>query len=467
MADGVPVDLVVLAPTLAECSTKGWLQAASVSAARLVSGEGLVYVLAPFLWRPRIKNLLSQAGLPTVLSIAHLPDWDANRYLMPLRAAPIQYACSNLMGIRSWTRELIRLALGVPGSTAMLTNLMPSIGMVARRSQAPPLFAWLFEHETEGRHSGDAIVATSWRGQGGTVALHGFAGHDARPTAIAKVALTPAAAFRAEEEGARLTRLGPAARQAGVQVPQLLSVSRTARSPVLLQSAVSGRLVSLLLAAERNRLMEIVDRLADWLGRWHRLTMTITPLTSDLLNEELLGPATVLAPNLQHGSEYVDWLTLHCARNVGVPVPLVATHNDLTMWNVVLDARATLGVVDWEAGRERALPLGDFFFGATDAVAASFGYVDRLAAFKACFAPDGRYARAIAERQERVMRAIGLSPQIAELSLHACWLQHAVNEHRASSGRGSRPFLAIVQWLANRRSDHHSIQLERADNGRS
>jgi hypothetical protein len=446
-------DLIVFSPTVAECRTRGWLQAASVSAAQQLAPDGVIYVLAPSVWRSRITKLLSQAGLSTGLSIAHLPNWDTNRHLMPLRRAPIQYAFATLLPVRLWARNLGQLAIRAPGSAAVLTTLFPSVGRVVRRPQARPLLAWLFENAREGRWPGDAIVSTSWRGHDGPVTLRRFARHETQPTAIAKVALTAAAACRVEAERERLARLGSKASQSGARVPQLLSFDPAGRRPLLLQTVVSGRLVSHLLAAEPRRLLGVIDRVTDWLEQWSRASMSTHPLTRDLLNEELLDNATLLAPSLRHGPEYLAWLKMRCAHSVGVPVPLVATHNDLTMWNLVIDDRASLGVVDWEGGRERALPLFDFFYASSDAVAATLGYADRLMAYRACFTPEGRYADAVALRLQRLERAIGISREITLLCSHACWLHHAANEHRASLASASRPFLEIVQWLADHRAD--------------
>jgi len=191
-----------------------------------------------------------------------------------------------------------------------------------------------------------------------------------------------------------------------------------------------------------------MERLIVWLERWNRSTMTIKPLDPKLLDRELLAPAALLAPLLDHGGAYRNWLTEGCAALVRVPVALVAAHNDLTMWNVLLDEQGRLGILDWEAACEACLPLVDFFYGLTDAVAAAQGYFDRGKAFEACFALDGTYAPAVRRFLRPLRDAVEISDEMAELCFHACWLHHAANEHRVAVAGAPRPFFKIVQQLA-------------------
>ncbi len=144
---------------------------------------------------------------------------------------------------------------------------------------------------------------------------------------------------------------------------------------------------------------------------------------------------------------------MYCAKAVKVPVPLVAAHNDLTMWNVLMDKQGQLGVVDWEAGREHSFVLIDFFYAMTDAVAIAHRYANRQEAVEACFAPSGMYTSVVARLQQRLQRTLEVSPCVADLSFHACWLHHAANEHLSSQPGSLHPFLETVQWLALHRAE--------------
>jgi hypothetical protein len=121
----------------------------------------------------------------------------------------------------------------------------------------------------------------------------------------------------------------------------------------------------------------------------------------------------------------------------------------MTMWNVLLDRGGRLGIVDWEAAEEATLPLKDLFYAVTDAVAATRRYADRPGAVRECFAPDGRHAATAARLQAAGAAAAEASPELVELSFHACWLGHAANERREGDPLDPTPFRDIVQWLVD------------------
>jgi hypothetical protein len=77
-----------------------------------------------------------------------------------------------------------------------------------------------------------------------------------------------------------------------------------------------------------------------------------------------------------------------------------------------------------------------------DFAAASDGNRDRVAAYRQCFEPGGRFA-AVAERLvDDAAAALELSAPIRGLALQACWLRHADNE-RIETGEAG-PFASIM-----------------------
>ncbi len=450
--DGKNADLVLLAPTIAECRAGGWLESAVQLLAQKLAADGIAYVLAPPRWRLRIKSLLHWHGLWIETTIAHLPNLASSHYLMPIDPIPARFMFSKLTASHPWGRRFARLALCLPGGEKLLDSLLPSVGLVARRPGGRPLFDWLFQLDGDLQQPRSVIVRRSWRGESGSVVLHRFTGGGAQPSAVAKMALTSRLAVNCVREAAIIGRLGQGARSVGVQVPQVLRLEQIGGYPVLIQTALGGQSVATLLASRSNLLLNLIERITSWLERWNRSTMIIEPLASEQLNQELLAPATLLAPLLQQGEDYLDWLTARCATVSGIPMPLVATHNDLTMWNILLDKQGQLGIIDWEMGTERGFPLVDFLYAVTDAVAAARGYANRLNAFATCFASGGKWARVVAQFQSRLRQAVPIPHDAADLCFHVCWLHHAANEHRSSSHSDPRPFLEIVQWLALNRS---------------
>ena len=453
----VPADLAdfaILAPTEAECRVRGWLEERVRLMAHKLAPDGIVYVLVPRRLRLRIMSLLCQCGLSVGPSIAHLPDWVLNRYLLPLNPVPVQYAFSTLLPTRSPKRHLAMMAFRLPGGEKLLARMLPSVGLVARRPSARPLFNWLFKLGSEVHLPGSAVISTRWRGQSGTAVLFRFSDGDAQPSTVVKLSLMTTLAVKNTNEAALINQLGPTARRAGARVPQPLSVEQINGHRVLLQTVVSGQSLAALLVSKPSRLFDLIEHVTSWLERWNHATKVIRSLDIELLNQEVLTPVALLAPLLEQGEEYRDWLTMRCATATGIPVPLVATHNDLTMSNLLLDEQGSLGIVDWETCREEALPLVDLFYAVADAVAATHGYTDRPKSFRTCFVPGGRFVEAVTRLQIHFRRSLQISPEVADLCFHACWLRHAANEYVSDSDR--RRFFNIVQILALHRSSTYS-----------
>lgn len=245
-----------------------------------------------------------------------------------------------------------------------------------------------------------------------------------------------------------LERLGPGARSAGAAVPHVLGTGEVAGRRVHLQSFVPGHSAARVLATRPARAAEVFERLAGWILRWNRLTQTLRPLEEQALERDLLAFARLLAPRFPEGEAYVTRLGALCSQVQGEPTSRVATHNDLTTFNLLLENGGGLGVVDWEGAREDGYPLADLLYAATDVVCAADGYRDRVAAWKACFTPGGAFAERVGRARASLEQALGLSAAAAALSVHACWLGHAADEHRSAAPDAARPFLAIVRELA-------------------
>jgi hypothetical protein len=250
-----------------------------------------------------------------------------------------------------------------------------------------------------------------------------------------------------------LDRLGPNARRAGAQVPQSLLLEEVYGRPVLLQTMISGQSIASMLSLQPSRLIEIIDRLISWIESWNHATMVKRLLDREFLEDELLKSAVLLAPLLEQGEEYRNWLMHCCLTLTGTPTTLVAAHHDLTTWNILLGEQGTLGVIDWESAREAGLPFVDFFYAVTDAISVAKTCGDRLKAFKECFAVGGSYECMVGQCLARLRRVVQIPDEMVGLCFHACWLHHAANEYRSTGTSDPRPFLQLVQWLSRNRAD--------------
>jgi hypothetical protein len=440
------VDLAVLAPTPAECERGDWLDEAIATCVDRLAADGLVYALLPRRLRSRAGARLTAAGLVTESPVLHLPDTDSSEHLIPLEPGPAAHAFASIVPVVPWKRAAIRALLSLGGRRALVSRLR-GVALVARRARARPLFDWLPVPGVAAGAQRGVVVSAAWRGDGASVVLHPF-GPGASPPVIAKLALASQADPIAEES--RLARVGPAAARAGAVVPRALRRAKLGDAPVLIQSRVEGRILAPLLGRRPSRLWRELTRVCGWLDAWQQLTAQQTQVTRARLEREVLAPARTLVPHLDRGAAYLAALEARCASADGLPAALTASHNDLTMWNVLVGGRGHLGIVDWEAAEETTLPLKDFFYAVVDAVAATHRYADRPNAARACFDAGGEHAERVGDAQRALSGSIDVAPELVQLSFHACWLGHAANELAKIGASGPAPFREIVQWLARR-----------------
>jgi hypothetical protein len=366
---------------------------------------------------------------------------------VPLRAGPLQYAFSQHIPLTRPKQLLIGSALRLPAGRVAARLLLPAVGLVLRRPGAPELFEWWPQNEQHKTHQDGVISTLSWRGKQGGVTCHHVTG-TGQPTAVAKVSLTPSGADQRVADFTNLTRFGAIARSAGAAIPQPLQRLGVGDQQILMQSALAGSPAVARLMTSHRSLVSLLDRLVEWLARWQAATREEQPLSREQLQRWWLLPAAQLAPRWVGATKYQRWLEDQITPLLGMPMPMVAAHNDLTMWNVLVDNKGELGVVDWEAAQPHSLPLTDFFYAVTDAVAATSGYRSRLAALQTCFATDGIYAPRVAAWQLRQQAELGLSTELVTYCFHACWLHHARNEAATTAVGDPQPFLEVVQWLA-------------------
>jgi aminoglycoside phosphotransferase len=442
------VALLVLAPSAKECQSEGWLNDAVNVVHHRLSDDGVCYLLLPLPWRLKIIRLLSRTNLVIDSSFWHFPDLASSQYLVPLQRGPFQFMVENIISAPLWKRILGREIFRYSSAGRLLGSFWKSAGISVRRPAARPLFQWLFKREPEEFSLGTAILRRSWRGFRGASILYCFSESDSLSSAIAKTTLIENPSVCLDHESEVLEALGPGIRSAGAQVPQVLLKEHNDQRSSLLLSAIRGRPASDLLASNSDLLSPILTKIVSWLERWHIVTVHVRLLDEEQFEKDFFAPLERLAPFLQNAEAYQDWLADRIRAAVGNSFPFVATHNDLTMANVLVDEQDLLGVVDWETGMAENWPLVDFYYAVTDAIRIAQGYRDWLEAFRACYQPDGPYALQIACWEERLQSALELPSGLAELCFHACWLHHASNEHRVSHPGAPRPFLKIVQRLA-------------------
>jgi hypothetical protein len=356
-----------------------------------------------------------------------------------------RYTTACLVAPSSWRGRLASLAVRVPGGTRLVAQADVA-SVVVRRQEAAPLFRWLVE--AAGDAPAERIVVTrTWRTEGGTFTVSVVDADTAAPRRVARVGNAPAAARETLGEERALATLGPGAAAAGAAVPRYLASTQLDGVPVVVETGLPGRAAASALAERRREVPAVLDRVLGWLLRWNRATATGATLTPSLLEDEVLRPARIVAGALPGGDDHVRFLERLCDEATGADAALAAAHDDLTMTNLLLAPDGSIGVVDWDTARAAALPLADFFYTVVDAHAASERYVDRVRAFSDCFSATGRHAEDVRIRLSSFEHALGVTPAVRAVSLHACWLHHAANE--LARGEAGGPFVQIVRQLAD------------------
>jgi hypothetical protein len=430
------IDLLVLVDGDRIQDSTAWRAAAAAAAARLAE-DGVVYVYARPRTRRRLLRLLDGAGVRARTAFVHIRGPESHDLLVELDQRALTYALGSVTGPRPLLRLLLR-RIPRPFWRPVLL-VAPRVGVAVRRERSRPLLDWLRPTTPDG--GGGAVILRSLaRGARQSLFVYRFG---TRPL-IVKVG-----ARGADDEGRALIGLGPAARRAGAIVPERVPLATTPGAPqAAALTIIDGAPAATTLARRPAAVAAVVVCVADWLERWNLSTASPTIVTDRFLQDELLAHARLLEPRLRGGTEYRSWLERKAEEWSGAVIPLVAAHLDLTMANVLLVGRGKLAVLDWEHARARGLPLGDLFYAAADAAAASGSYRDRVTAFRSCFEPGARWRADVWEQERRLADALEVAPEMRELCFHACWLHHAVNELHAGGDDAAAPFREIVQAVA-------------------
>jgi hypothetical protein len=229
------------------------------------------------------------------------------------------------------------------------------------------------------------------------------------PARVVKFARHPeaAAAFDADEHGLTLAaRAGP---RTAAHAPALLARFDLDGAPASVEQAATGRpLDAWLLSRGRGR-REIVDSVARWI--------------LDVARETDGGAATLDATR---AALRTDPHTAEAAARLPA-VPGVLAHHDLGTWNVVTDGRSFV-VLDWEAARRPALPLGDLLYFLADACTLPDGAApsrERVGRMLALFRGEHRESGRVFAHVRAYVAALALPPEAVGPLATLCWSRHA------------------------------------------
>jgi len=427
MKSSATPDLAVLAPGEGPERRVAWAEAAAADVARTMPDGGTAVIIAPAVARRRLARALRGHGFRTVGLYLHLPSFAQTVFAVPLRRAMLRYVVERLIGRKSWRRSALLMLTRLPRVSA-LAAFAPSTGVVMRRDNLAAGFEWLGVRE--------GILQLPHRGRDGAV-VHGF-DSGPLPSVIAKIR-TSAGAPTNDGDAVRAR-----AATMGIRVPRVLRHVTLNGASATVEEALHGRPAASALAAKGEEYaLPLLTDLEQLLLHWSRASLG-PPLLEARLERETVDRAMALQPIVDARGDYVEHLKTLLREDVGGRV--VAAHNDLTTWNILVDDTGSLALLDWEEAEAEGLPLADFAYAAVDAMTVA-GDGDRLAAYRRCFG-EGSVGTSVGEALGRLATVAQLTPAAAELCLHACWLRHASNEH--ARGEQPTPFLELVREVAAR-----------------
>jgi phosphotransferase family enzyme len=445
-------DLIVVRPSTGDLTRSGWLEECIASMVPRLAGDSLLVLLVPPRRRLRLKSTLYHHGLEMIPLLVQGPPGQSS--LVPLERRTVALA----QGRRGAWKRLATLLATLPFVSTLLATVLPNIVLVAFRPPASP-GRWLYDLLPPVDPRFGAFVALTANG-GERAYLHRFGVSGFRPLAVAKVSLGKRGAERNAREASALAEITAGAAVEGVVVPRLLAETVVGGRPVLLESFVEGSIAASWLDGRRDRAEELLPRLAAWLEGWNAKSSERHVLGPERAERDLIRPAEELSVQ---GTPLFG-LVREAAAAAERPLPLVAAHNDLTMWNVVVQTDGRLGVLDWEAASPREWPLMDLFYSLADAAAACSGYADRLHAFRSCFTCTGDLARLAQALTRSAARSLNLNAEAVRASFLTCWLGHAARELREPAW-GSRPFLEFVQEVGDNTAALWPLEIEKDSHG--
>ena len=379
--------------------------------------------------------------------------------ILPLEGPAIKHALTNVPSGYTRMGRLKGRLLGRAGVAIILRRWHQGAWIVGRHPGARPLFNWLLQSIPAAPAASTAIIHAKWRRGRGSVVVRALT-TGGQLAAVAKLTLGESdAGARISKEAEFLTRAGEDLRDIGLLIPSARVLRRELGIPVMLANVVPGDTAAALILSGRISGSAMLASLGEKLLAWSRRTVVSRTIEAGWVEREVLEPADKIVPLLENGEKYLGWLQARCRALVGAQMPLVATHGDLTMWNVLVTTGGSLGIVDWEAATPEGLPLRDLCYAALDIASAAHRYSDRADAFRKCFEVCGPEARQLTHLRTQLGQALGLSRDAALLCFHACWLQHAVEEAGKRNPPEFRPFREILRRLASRPESFDTVGL--------
>lgn len=401
------------------------------AAAALLAPNGFFYVEARGLLSRRrgrrptrragaYAAALRRLGFASVEAYWHVPSFRASSAIVPLAHGP---AVRHLLGRprgRASGRLQARLAHFLVG-TPLLGLAASHVSLVAGRvGEAAPLAGRTTGMEEGGAPAPFVLLTPRFRASRHVVSLLLPPGSD-EPVLVAKRPRLPGDIEGIAREATMLAAAEAIGEKAVGTIPTSVAFRPEGRHPVLVETALAGEPITpAVLRREPDRIVALV---LDWLTQLPRAEAELDPGWFERLLELPLRRLAACFPAGAEEHALVERTLELCEALRTASFPLVLEHGDLCHPNLLRLADGRVGVLDWELGEERGLPLHDlcFFLAYAASAPRRRGEAQLVRGFhEAFFEPQGFGARAVAAYVERLRIANDLTAPL----FVACWARY-------------------------------------------
>jgi aminoglycoside phosphotransferase (APT) family kinase protein len=286
-----------------------------------------------------------------------------------------------------------------------------------------------------------------------------FVAGASEPTLVAKVPRIESHVDAMDKEATNLQAVQALRRGGFDSMPRLVAYERHANWPLLLETAVPGRIMKP--AVVRRRPQACLDSVLAWLSDLHMTHAGKSADTQNSWRRRMEESTCGLSDGLDLSED--EWRLVRQTREFAFAlrdstIPLVFEHGDLSSPNILERKDGRVGVLDWELADPEGLPAVDlFFFLNYVAIARSQPREpgEFVAAFRAAFFGKTAWARPYVRRYAESLR---LSAEALRSLFVLCWARYIHRlARRMNAGRGSHDSnraRGAMPWLRSNRYWH-------------
>lgn len=253
-------------------------------------------------------------------------------------------------------------------------------------------------------------------------------------------------------------RLVHAARPGGFDsIPRLIAHEEYRGTPLLLETAVAGRILKPSLVRQRPR--QYAQAILDWITPLHVATAQRNGRAAHMSGHwsELMHQLANDHPLTDSDAQLVVRTRELIAPLTRASLPLVFEHGDLSAPNILIADTGALNVVDWELANPEGLPAHDLFFSLAFVAFSRAGATTEsqyVEAFADAFFGAGAWARPYVERYAESLR---LDRDLLPALFVACWSTYVARRAERLAAASVNSGTPADRWARLKRNHYFAL----------